>query len=264
MPTPFVGSALPLDSAGVASALNVLGAPAPALWSVLSVETGGKGFLPDRRPVILFERHIFSAETKGRFDQTAPDISNPSPGGYGASGANQYLRLGQALALDRAAALRCASWGIGQIMGMNAGLAGFPDVETMVAQLSGSEAAQLLAMARFIVASNLDGALHSPQDWPRFARGYNGKDYAKNHYDTNLADAYNRYTSGTLPDLTVRAAQLYLVYLGYFPGAVDGQIGKLTRSALNEFQTAHGLPLTDRPDEGALAALRAAVVALPD
>jgi N-acetylmuramidase len=73
------------------------------------VETGGCRFLPDRRPVILFERHIFSRETNHTFDASNSDISNPHAGGYSAGGAAQYDRLQRALALDRKAALRSAS-----------------------------------------------------------------------------------------------------------------------------------------------------------
>ena len=53
------------------------------------------------------------------------------------------------------------------------------------------------------------------RDWAAFARGYNGPAYAKNRYDQNLAGAYARYSTGPLPDLSVRAPQLYLGYLDY-------------------------------------------------
>src|SRR5487761_1895609 len=109
----FIGNAAPLDTAGFSAATGFLEIDAPTLWTVLSVETSGVGFLADRRPVILFERHIFSRETSGQYDQAHPDISNPLPGGYGPSGAHQYDRLASALALDPHAALMSASWGIG-------------------------------------------------------------------------------------------------------------------------------------------------------
>src|SRR5215470_1444274 len=110
----FVGDATPLSEQGLANACAVLGIGPAELWTVLRVETSGCGYLPDRRPEILFERHIFHRRTGGRFDATAPDVSDPSPGGYGAAGAHQYDRLAEAVALDRAAALSSASWGIGQ------------------------------------------------------------------------------------------------------------------------------------------------------
>lgn len=64
----FEGNASPLSQPGMQSALNQLGVEAPALWAVLTVETSGCGFLPSRKPKILFERHWFSKLTGGRFD----------------------------------------------------------------------------------------------------------------------------------------------------------------------------------------------------
>ena len=80
-----------MTSAGVAGAADVLSVSAQEVWTVIGVETAGCGFLADRRPQILFERHIFHRLTSGRFDDG--DISDPTPGGYGATGAHQYDRL---------------------------------------------------------------------------------------------------------------------------------------------------------------------------
>src|SRR5574340_560510 len=216
MSTAFTGQALPLDPDGLAQVTEHLGVKAPELWAVLGVETGGCGFLPDRRPVILFERHIFSRATAHRYDDAYPDISRRTPGGYGERGAWQYQRLERACALDRKAALESASWGIGQVMGFNARLAGY-------------------------------------------AGGYNGPDYARNQYDSRLAAAHCKYQQGPLPDLALRAAQIYLTYLGFHPGPVDGVMGRYTRAALREFQEERGLPEGDAVDDVVLAALRAEV-----
>ena len=221
----------------------------------VTVETRGCGFLPDRRPFILYERHIFSRETDSRFDVAHPDISNRSPGGYGAGGANQYDRLGRAMALDRTAALRSTSWGIGQVMGFNAGTCGYAEVEDMVAAMCISERNQLLAMAGEIVHSGIDKALRN-HDWTRFARLYNGPSYEINSYDTRLAAAYAKFAAGPLPDFFVRAGQIYLGYLGYHPGTVDGVMGRLSRSALHEFQESHELPLTDGINAEVLSKLK--------
>lgn len=263
MPTTFRGSALPIDAEGMAEALDRLRVRAAEVWAVLSVETLGCGFLPDRRPLILFERHVFSRETGHRFDAQHPDISNRQPGGYGAGGAHQYDRLGRALTLDRKAALRSASWGIGQLMGFNAQVGGFADVEAMVTAMAESETRQLLGMAGEIVGNGLSHAL-ADHDWATFARGYNGPGYARNRYDTRLSAAHQKYAHGPLPDLSVRAAQVYLTYLGYSPGPVDGIIGRFTRSALHGFQEDHGMPTTDDIDEDVLPILKNAVKELPE
>ena len=67
----------------------------------------------------------------------------------------QYARLEEAIACDRRAALESASWGLGQIMGFNAGLAGVRDAEELVLQMVQGENEQLLAMARFMRASGM-------------------------------------------------------------------------------------------------------------
>src|SRR5438445_9318367 len=105
----FQGGALALSPDGLATAGRVLGVHAPEIWTVLAVETSGCGFLPDLRPQILYERHIFHRLTQGKYDDG--DTSDPKPGGYGASGAHQYDRLAVAIAKDRAAALQSCSWG---------------------------------------------------------------------------------------------------------------------------------------------------------
>jgi len=262
MPDTFRGTALPLDQEGLAEVIDRLGVHAAELWAVLNVETRGYGFLLDRRPMILFERHIFSRETQHKFDNSNPDSSNPQPGGYGAGGAAQYDRLQRAVALDRRAALRSASWGIGQLMGFNAQIAGYADVETMVAAMATSEDEQLKGIAGEISHNQLDRALRT-HDWVGFARGYNGPNYAINSYDTRLAAAYQKYNIGPLPDLIIRAAQIYLTYLGYQPGTVDGVMGRFTRSALNEFQAKQGLPMTNDINDDVLLHLKQEVNHLP-
>jgi len=252
----FSGIGLALSRAGFDGVAGRLKVGAPELWAVLTVETRGCGFLPDKRPAILFERHVFHRQTDGRFDRQAPDISDPRAGGY-RGGAREYDRLAKAIALDRQAALRSVSWGIGQVMGFNAAAAGFADVETMVRDMAESEDAQLRGMAEFIAHEKLDRPL-SARDWKAFARGYNGPDYAKNQYDARLAAMHRRFADGPLPDLDLRAAQVYLTYRGFDPGPVDGVVGRRTRAALADFQAAQALPATGEIDAATLAKLRPA------
>jgi hypothetical protein len=258
----FRGAATPLDEEGALDAADRLGVGVPELWAVLTVETSGFGFLPDRRPFILYERHIFSRETGGGFDASSPDISNPKSGGYGAGGVNQYERLGKAMVLDRRAALRSTSWGIGQVMGFNHRSAGYDDVEAMVAAMTGSEKEQLLAMVGEVLNNGLDHNLRG-HDWAGFARGYNGPAYKKNDYDTKLSQAYKKFSAVILPDFRIRAAQACLTYLGFDPGPVDGFMGRRTHAALKEFQASHGLITAGDLDEETLSVLSGDVSNLP-
>jgi hypothetical protein len=82
MATTFQGAGQALDPAGISAACDTLAVHAAELWAVLTVETRGCGFLADRRPLILFERHYFSRLTKRKYDAKAPEVSNPKWGGY--------------------------------------------------------------------------------------------------------------------------------------------------------------------------------------
>ena len=96
-----------------------LGCETAAIKAVVDTEVGIRGaFDSQRRSTILFERHVFSKLTSGKYDKSNPDISNPAPGGYGRF-SDQYSRLSRAQKLDNDAALKSASWGAFQIMGGN-------------------------------------------------------------------------------------------------------------------------------------------------
>jgi N-acetylmuramidase len=77
--------------------------------------TQGFGFRVDRRPQILFERHIFCKRTDGCFDAEAPDVSDPA-GGYGTL-VEQYTKLERAIAL-------CAKGEIGNRAGAQVNVLG--------------------------------------------------------------------------------------------------------------------------------------------
>lgn len=258
--TDFVGAAEPLSKPGFLAVLDDLGLQVAELLAVLAVESRGCGFLPDRRPKILFERHWFHKLTGGRFSAQNPDISNPVAGGY-AGDANEYPRLAKAVALDRIAALKSASWGAGQLMGFNCADAGFGDVETMVAAMQQSEDEQLKAVGNFLKVNGMVKFMQA-HDWASLARAYNGAAFAKNKYDLRLAGAYQQYASGALPDIDVRRAQLYLSYLGIDPGGVDGMHGKRSRSAVVQFRAENGVGSGERVDKALLDALQARVGAL--
>jgi O-glycosyl hydrolase len=162
-----------------------------AIKAVAEVESKSDGFLPTDEPVILFERHIFSKLTKGLFDKSHPNISNPTPGGYGTV-SQQHKRLQAAVALDRNAALMSASWGKFQIMGFNFTLAGYNSLQQFVTAMYTSEAEHLKAFVEYIKNTFLDDELRDKR-WKDFARKYNGPAYYKNKYDTKLEAAYKKY-----------------------------------------------------------------------
>lgn len=175
-----------------------LGVALAAIKAVNQVESSGSGFLPDRRPVILYERHVmFSRLEASGADAPGlalkyPNIVSKQRGGY-AGGTAEYSRLAVALSVDRNCALESCSWGQFQIMGYHWQALGYDSVEAFVDQMKTSEGAQLEAFARFIEA---DPALHKAlkaRKWAEFARGYNGPAYKENLYDVKLARAFERF-----------------------------------------------------------------------
>jgi len=169
-----------------------------AVRAVNEVESQGPGFLPDGRPVILFERHIMYRQLRAAghdADQLArqyPNIVNPVRGGYMGKAA-EHMRLAQAAGLDQACALASASWGMFQIMGFNYALCGFTDVDAFTrAQCSGADG-QLESFSRFIARDRFLIPLRT-HDWAKFAEGYNGPAYAKNQYDKKLATAFAAFS----------------------------------------------------------------------
>lgn len=235
----------PLEESDLLAVQDLLGISAAELWTVINVETIGCGFLPSKRPVVRFERHWFSKLTDGDYDKRYPEISNRRRGtGHG----TVYERLNMAIDLDETAALESTSWGLGQVMGFNAEIAGFSSAQDMVADMERSEGAQLWAMANFIKHKGLDEALRNHQ-WADFARTYNGSSYRENQYDTRLASAYAGLKARNAPDLQVRSTQMCLRYLGYDPRGVDGLIGNGTRDALNSFQRDASLKETQEIDD---------------
>jgi hypothetical protein len=91
------------------------------------------------------------------------------------------------MAIDETAALKSASWGMGQILGENfAMLGGYPSPQAMVLAFLDDAETHLEGMVAFILAAKLDDELRS-HDWAAFARGYNGPQHAKHNYQGRLA-----------------------------------------------------------------------------
>lgn len=186
----FVGAATPLVDSDITEVAAVLGCDAAAVQAVCDVEAAGAGFLDDNRPKILFEAHVFGRLTSHQYDDEHPNISAPAwdRSLYGAAGAHQYDRLAEAMALDETAALRSASWGMFQVMGMNFKACGFNDVQSFVAAMVESERKHLDAFAAFCQSTSAANSLRT-HNWTAFARTYNGPGQV-DAYATKLRDAY--------------------------------------------------------------------------
>jgi hypothetical protein len=256
----FEGPGSPVSQAGFDAAVADIGiqGQVQSLWSILAVETRGFGYQTDRRPKILFERHVFHARTGGKFSAAHPDISNKEQGGY-LGGPAEYGRLKRAMVLDRTAALESASWGLGQVMGFNATAIGYSSAEAMVTAFVESEDRQLEGCARFITANSALQKAVKAQNWDRVAFYYNGKKYAAKGYHKKLAAFHQTFSQpGMLPQVDIRAAQARLTYLGFNPKGIDGVHGQGTSDAIKAFQAAQKLTVTGQLDNGTAAKLKAA------
>lgn len=172
-----------------------------ALLAVKDVESNGGGFLPTGKPKILFEGHIFyrlltPLLNLARLNQLCKQYPNIVYPTWNRSkyfgGEREYLRLTTAININRAAALKSASWGMFQIMGMNYAQCGCKDIEEFVDKMKSSEEDQLMLTIKFLKNNYLCDALNN-HNWASFARSYNGPSYATNKYDTKLAQAYSKY-----------------------------------------------------------------------
>ncbi|HVK52862.1 MAG TPA: N-acetylmuramidase domain-containing protein [Pseudoxanthomonas sp.] len=184
-----------------------LEADVAALKAIASVESAGSGFLPDQRPKVLFEGHVFHRLTAGRFGLTHPKLSYPKWNRkmYAGSASGEWERLEQAATLDVAAAMQAASWGTFQIMGFNYALCGFDSVGRFVEAHSRDAESQAEAFANLIgrPRSPLIGPLRD-KDWAAFARLYNGPGFRENRYDTKMAEAYARFSGKPRAGSTAR------------------------------------------------------------
>src|SRR5687768_16941334 len=141
-------------------AAAVLGCEAADIRAVADVESGGRtGFLPDGRPKILFESHVFSKLTGGKHDAAHSDISTARWTRNYVGGAGEHDRLRRAMQLDREAALKAASWGKFQILGMNYGRVGAKTVDEFVEAQKRSEKEHLDAFVKFILSHDLSDEL---------------------------------------------------------------------------------------------------------
>ncbi|MEZ5996182.1 MAG: N-acetylmuramidase family protein [Hyphomonadaceae bacterium] len=188
-------SASPLVRADFEAVAARMGCEWEALAAVAEVESGPLGgFTQEGKPVILFERHLFSRKTNSQYDATHPTISNRTPGGYPRTQAERWAQLEQAYALNPAAALESASYGRFQVLGQNYPNLGLTNAHEYVSKLARSERDQLEVFEGFVRANGLVDELQR-KDWAAFASRYNGPGYAANRYDQKMAEAYARLKS---------------------------------------------------------------------
>ncbi|WP_265499562.1 N-acetylmuramidase family protein [Paracoccus beibuensis] len=190
----FKGRAKRLDDIDLPRIASRIGVGEDELHAVLEVETRGGGFDSQGRPKMLFEPHIFWRElgAGAKRDRAAREGLACRKWGEIKYPRDSYPRLIAAMRIDENAALRSASWGLGQIMGFNCRPAGYGSAAAMVRDFLDDEERHLEAMVEFLISEGLDDELRR-HDWSGFARGYNGAGYAAHGYHTKLAAAFKKW-----------------------------------------------------------------------
>jgi hypothetical protein len=180
------------------SAAKSLEVDTPSVIAIATVESGGDGFYDNGEVKILFERHIFYRQlVKNRGQKFAdatyksdPDICNPVAGGYGKF-SEQHPKLRRAEKFDKTSAREACSWGGFQVLGSNWPDLGYTSVQALVNDAMTDEG-QLRMFVRFIKSKPSVWKALKAHDWVGVAKGYNGPSYAKNNYDTKLAQEYKK------------------------------------------------------------------------
>lgn len=171
------------------------------LKAFVKVESSGSGFLPSRRPVILFESYQFYKNLKSagidpnKYIKQYPDIITDKWIKNYSGGEKEWIRLDKAATINKNAAYLSTSWGLLQIMGSNYKLAGEKSVSDFVAKMSKDEFSQLALGVEFIKSQGIVSLMIS-KDFNGMARIYNGPGYAKNGYGVKLKTEYYKLKQG--------------------------------------------------------------------
>jgi hypothetical protein len=189
----FKGAARRLRDVDIARAGRLLGVGEDEVHAIIEGESSGSGFDKNGRPKALYEPHLAYRYSSGatRDRLVAAGLAYPKQGTKKYP-PDSYERIQAACAIDETVALKSTSWGIAQILGSNFKACGYASPQSMVQAFCNSEYEQLAGMVKFIIANGLADEVKR-HDWAGLARGYNGPNYAINHYDTRLASSFRKW-----------------------------------------------------------------------
>jgi peptidoglycan hydrolase-like protein with peptidoglycan-binding domain len=268
----FKGAAKRLDDIDIPRIGATIGVGEDEIHAFMDVEAAGAGFDSQGRPKMLFEPHVFYRNLSGTKRSTAVRLGLAYPTWKRNYPADSYPRLIKAMAIDETAALKAASWGLGQVLGENYAMIGYLSPQEMVFDFMADEEAHLKAIVAFLIKSGIADDLKAHR-WSTVARVYNGAGYRANDYDGKMARAFAKWQKikdtpwqpgdppvvvetpdeampvlrkgdGWTKNLKLRPyvakAQNRLMVHGFDPGAFDGKFGDATLEAVIAFQKARG------------------------
>jgi hypothetical protein len=267
----FKGAAVRLDGVDIPRMAARIDVPEDRVRAVDETESRGSGFDKLGRPKMLFEPHLFYKLLTGADRDKAVASGLAYSKWKKDYPADSYPRMVKAMAINRDAALKAASWGRYQTLGDHYAMLGYSSPDAMVKAFMDDEESHLEGFVTFIIASGVDDDLRAGR-YDVFFRVYNGPAYVQNGYPAafkaNLAkwvkvpDAPVENADPMQTDkATITTVQRRLIDLGYKEiGMPDGDLGSRTRGAILGFRVDHGLPLIPVIDKALLAALMVAPV----
>lgn len=191
----FSGAARPIIAYDVAAAANVYHIDLAGVRAIMDVESKNRGFDNKRRPLILFEPHVFyrNLPEEKRSLAVKAGLAYPRWGSraYPSGQDAQYARLARAIDIDEEAAFRAISMGMGQVLGENHELAGCASAVEMFDEAKESEANQLRHMLEFLKRKGAVPKINAHR-WLAVATLYNGEGQAKK-YAGWLKSAHDRW-----------------------------------------------------------------------
>lgn len=212
------------------------------------------------RPPIRFEGHIFydklPIEKRPRAIKAALASTRPGAIRNPKSYAARYALLDRAIAIDEFAAFSATSWGIGQVLGLNAQHLGYESPQALALACQTLEG-QVEAMCLYIKHNAMAEPLNK-HEWEKAARIYNGPGYKRAGYHTELAKLYDRFAAKPAA-ADVELLQKKLAKAGYGPGKIDGFVGPKTKGAVERFQADAGLVVDGKAGPMTIEALDDAI-----
>lgn len=175
----------------VAEELNV---EIAAMKAVVAVEAGSemKGFWAPGVPVVNFDPAMYKL-----YGPQAPSRAGNKnakvPSGLTGYALKEWTQLTNARRVNAQGADMGTFWGMFQIGGFSYKVLGFASINDFVEKMSESDLAQLEIFATFLKNTGMQKYLQA-KDWAKFARAYNGPNYAKRGYHTKMAAAYKKFS----------------------------------------------------------------------
>lgn len=245
----FIGKAKKLQAVDIHRIAKTINCGEDELRAFMDVEAAGSGFDIFGRPKMLFEPHIFYRNLSGEKRDRAVALGLAyRKWGEQKYPADSYLRLKKAMALDEDAALKSASWGLGQVMGFHFNILGYNTIQDMVLDFMDDEENHLEAMVLFLIHNDIDDDLAN-HNWETVARLYNGPGYKKNNYDVKLQQSFNKWKGVKDYADVIPHTQIRFNHIGSIVKTLQEKLGieqsgifdKETLDAVIVYQTQNGL-----------------------